>query len=120
MEANPNERKRSSAIELMMGDYPNVYMSFFALLHDRDKKPLKPKSFSNRYPNNTVFGLPMKDVTEEEKLKIDKLDKLSIEAGNLIDEDPVNVNSLLEIAAKAMDVCNRADLALQLREGVRI
>ncbi|MFA6177733.1 MAG: hypothetical protein WC694_02470 [Candidatus Paceibacterota bacterium] len=120
MENKPYESKRYGVAELMRGDYPNEYISFFMFLNHISEKPGKPKSFSDKYPNNTVFGVPFKEkVTTEDELKIKKLDKISIEAGRLIDEDPMDINSLLEIAAQAMEICDRVDLSLILRERIK-
>ena len=112
------EHPEDTASKLIEDDYLNEYLTFDRLLYDKDSKykksPLAPRSFFQRYPEMKYNNYQFK-VSEVEKQKIEKLDKLSAEANRLLNEPNLDEKGLMVIVIKVADICGRPDFANKFR-----
>jgi len=109
----PNENFEISASEIIEDDYFNEYLTLFQLLiHDegeKDRKPVKPKGFSQRYPDMKFYNTSI-TATEAERQQIEELDRLAIEVNRLMDEPILNKVALLEKIIRIAEICDKPKL----------
>jgi len=112
------EQPENNASTLIRDDYLNEYSTTLRLVGEGTIRPLSPKSFSERYPNMTFGGIPF-SVSEQEKVVIEELDRLSAEANRLLAEPTLDKKALLAVAIQAAETCNRHDIAEKFKEGLK-
>ncbi|MFA6437385.1 MAG: hypothetical protein WC242_04435 [Candidatus Paceibacterota bacterium] len=117
MEKSPERSKTEnfeiSASKIIEDDYFNEYLTLFQLLvydkGEKNRKPVKPKGFSQRYPDMKFYNSSI-TATETERQQIEELDRLAIEVNRLMDELTLNRTILLEKIIRMLEICNKPDL----------